>query len=43
MRRRGGGVHRLRGRVLTDASGAVESLVLVVNDETERFSGRGAV
>jgi PAS domain S-box-containing protein len=31
-------VHRLRGRVLTDATGAVESLVLVVNDETERFS-----
>jgi PAS domain S-box-containing protein len=31
-------VHRLRGRVLTDAGGAVESLVLVINDETERFS-----
>jgi PAS domain S-box-containing protein len=31
-------VHRMRGLVLTDAAGAPESLVLVVNDETERFS-----
>jgi PAS domain S-box-containing protein len=31
-------VHRLRGLVLTNAGGEVESLVLVVNDETERFS-----
>jgi PAS domain S-box-containing protein len=31
-------VHRMRGLVLTDAGGEAESLVLVVNDETERFS-----
>jgi PAS domain S-box-containing protein len=31
-------VHRLRGLVLTDAGGGPESLVLVVHDETERFS-----
>jgi PAS domain S-box-containing protein len=31
-------IHRLRGLILTNAAGDVESLVLVVNDETERFS-----
>jgi PAS domain S-box-containing protein len=31
-------VHSLRGLVLTDSAGAPESLVLVINDVTERFS-----
>jgi PAS domain S-box-containing protein len=31
-------VHSLRGQVLANAAGEVESLVLVINDETERFS-----
>ncbi len=31
-------VHSLRGQILTDANGEPESLVLVVNDVTDRFS-----
>jgi PAS domain S-box-containing protein len=31
-------VHSLRGLVLTDPAGATESLVLVINDVTERYS-----
>jgi PAS domain S-box-containing protein len=31
-------VHSLRGMVLSDAQGEPESLVLVINDETERYS-----